>query len=112
MSNLLNVKEIQNKKLKSSTKKEINKVVYHINRKDDKTINTVLFKDIVSSFEKKYGVNNIMVRAVNNTGMMTFKSFAQNELDFIDFHEYYQNKVASEKNFEYFYSVEITILKK
>ena len=112
IQNMLSIKLLENKELKSSAKKKVEKLVYHINRKDQKTINSGFFRDIVEGFDKKYGTNNIMVRAVNNQGMMTFKSFDQDELDFMDFDDYYKNKVHSIKNFDYFYSVEITIMKK
>ena len=112
MADILNVKEIENKVLKSSAHKQVNKVSYHINRKDNKTINTAMFKDIYDTFEKKYGADNLLVRAVNNTGMMTLKTFGQDELNFIDFDDYYNNKVKSTANFKYFDSIEITILKK
>lgn len=111
MADLLNVKEVENKKVKFS-KSTYDKQVYHINRKDKKTINSSLFRKIYENFEKRYGANSLLIRAVNNEGIKTFKSFDADELNFDDFEEYYKNKVADTNNFEYFYSMEITILKK
>jgi len=87
------------------------KIVYHINRKDNKVFNSTMFRDTYKVLEKKYGVNNLMVRASNNTGIFTFKSFAEDELNFINFHEYYENKVKSIDEFGYFYNMEVTVLK-
>ena len=109
--NLLNIKTVETKPVNFS-KTKYEKLIYHINRKDNKTINSALFRDIYNAFEKKHGTHNLMVRAVNSEGMKTFKSFDMDELNFEDFHEYYENKVKFTDKFEYFISVEITILKK
>ena len=50
MSNILDVTEIENKPVTFS-KNKYTKVVYHINRKDNKTINSQLFRDIYKGFE-------------------------------------------------------------
>ena len=110
MSSLLNVTEIESKQVNFS-KKKYNKVVYHINRKDNKTINSILFRDIYKGFESKYGSSALLIRAVNDEGMQTFKSFDNQELNFEDFLPYYENKVHIANKFEYFYSMEVTILK-
>lgn len=100
--------DVQKIKSKKSSKE---KVVYHINRDDEKTINSSLFKDTYNAFVKKYGVHNILVRAQNNQGIFTFKSFDGDELNFTDFHDYYENKVKSDKEFDYFYSLEMTVIR-
>jgi hypothetical protein len=88
------------------------KAVYHINRKDHKEMSSVLVRDTYDWFEKEAGSpNNIMVRVLNSTGIMTLKGFNANELNFIDYDEYFVNRVHSEINFDKFYSMEITVLK-
>ena len=107
--NLLNVSEVENKKLKVKGGQDYTKKVFHINRKDETTINSVLFQDIYNSFSKKYQPENVMVRAVSNSGLFSFKTFGESNLNFKEFHEYFQNKVSNSDQFEYFYSVEITV---
>jgi hypothetical protein len=110
MANLLNVQETENKLFKNKGGDSFHKKVYHINRKDDKTINSVLFRDIYDNFANKYGSKNVMVRALNNTQYMTFKGFGDTILNFENFNEYYENRVKDASKFEYFYSIEISVI--
>jgi hypothetical protein len=106
----LKIKPVETLKLKSkSGTKE--KIVYHINRDNKKTINSKMFRDTYDVFAKKYGANNLLIRGANNEGIFTFKGFSDDELSFIDFHEYLKNKVKSISEFDYFYSLEFTVLK-
>jgi hypothetical protein len=109
MANILNVEQIENKLLKVKNGNDYHKKVYHINRTDNKTINSKMFKDIFEDFAKKYGAKNVMVRGLCNDGLFTFKGFNEENLNFENFHEYFANRVKDTMNFEYFYSVEITL---
>jgi len=106
----LKIKPVETLKLKSkSGTKE--KIVYHINRDKDKTINSKMFRDAYDVFANKYGAKNLLIRGANNQGIFTFKGFGDDELNFTDFHEYYSNKVKDKSEFDYFYSLEFTVLK-
>ena len=105
----LNIKKVNKKILKSKNHPDIVQSTFHINRSEEAPINTALFRDIYGSYEKKFGAHNLLVRAVNNTGMMTLKTFDEDNLSFQDFHQYYQNRVKDTQSFEYFYSLEITV---
>ena len=108
MSKLLNIEKTIDKEIRPKERK----IVYNINRKDETPIKTVLFRDVYKSFAEKYGVNNLMVRAVNNTGVFTYKGFKDMDMNLDDMDDYYENRVKSTKEFDYWYSLEITILKK
>jgi hypothetical protein len=108
--NNLDINIVSTKNIKKQSK-ILKRTVFHINRKNNTHINTGQLKDIYESFRDKYGNNNIMIRAVNSTGMFTFKGFDGIDLDVQDHDDYYENKVASTSQFEYFYSVEITVQK-
>jgi hypothetical protein len=110
MANVLNVQEIENKYFNNKGGDSYHKKVFHINRKDERTINTVLFRDIYDNFSKKYRSKNTMVRAVNNTQMFTLKGFGDVSLNFENFNEYFENRVKDPSKFEYFYSIEITVI--
>ena len=110
MANLLNVNEIDNKYIKVKNGNDYHRKTYHIDRKDKHTINSVLFEDIYKNFAKKYGAQNVMVRALCNSGLFTFKGFNETSLNFQHFHEYFQNRVKDTDNFEYFYNMEITVI--
>lgn len=107
----LNVKKVITKHLKSKGRPDIEQSTYHINRTDNKTINTKLFNDIYNTYQKKFGADNVLVRAVNNEGMRTLKAFGESEVNLQEFHQYYQNRVKDTTQFEFFYSLEITIKK-
>jgi LPS O-antigen subunit length determinant protein (WzzB/FepE family) len=107
----LNVKKVITKQLKSKGRPDIEQSTYHINRTDNKTINTKLFNDIYNTYQKKFGADNVLVRAVNNEGMRTLKAFGESEVNLQEFHQYYQNRVKDTTQFEFFYSLEITIKK-
>ena len=108
--NNLDINIVSSKNIKNKSK-ILKRTVFHINRKNSTHINTGQLKDIYESFKEKYGNNNIMLRAVNNTGIFTFKGFNQDNLDIQDLDDYYENKVANTSQYEYFYSVEITVQK-
>ena len=110
MANILNVQEIENKYFKNKGGDNYHKKVYHINRKDEKTINSVLFRDIYDNFANKYGSKNVMVRALNNTQMFTFKGFGETSLNFENFNEYFENRVKDPSKFEYFYNIEMSVI--
>jgi hypothetical protein len=105
----LNIKKVSTKNLKSKGHPDVVQTTFHINRNEEAPINSALFRDIYNGYEKKFGAHNVLVRAVNNTGMMTLKGFGENDLMFLDFHQYYQNRVKDPKHFYYFYSLEITV---
>jgi len=105
----LNIQKVNQKRLKSKGNPDIVQSTFHINRTEEAPINTKLFRDIYGRYEKKFGAHNLLVRAVNNTGIMTLKTFGEEELTFQDFHQYYQNRVKDTQSFEYFYSLEITV---
>jgi hypothetical protein len=111
MANLLNITEIDNKLIKVKNGNDYHRKTYHIDRKDKKTINSILFQDIYNNFSKTYSAEKVMVRALCNTGLFTFKGFNENSLNFQHFHEYFQNRVKDTDNYEYFYSMEITVIK-
>ena len=108
MSNLLKIEKTIDKEIRPKERK----MVYNIKRKDETPIKTVLFRDVYKSFVNKYGASNLMVRAVNNTGIFTYKGFKDEDLKLDDMEDYYENRVKSSKEFEYWYSMEITIIKK
>ena len=110
MKDLLNIKKITDKKV-FIQHDEYEEECYHINRIDNKDINTQMFKDIYSNLKTKYGAKSILVRALNNQHLFTFKGFDEEELNFEDFEEYYKNKVQYTDKFEYFKSLQITVLK-
>ena len=107
MNNLdINIVSTKNIKVKS---KIIKRTVFHINKKSKTHFNTGEMKDIYESFRDKYGNNNIMVRALNNTMHFTFKSFSENVLMIQDMDDYYRDKVEDPTEFKWFYSIEITV---
>ena len=108
MQNLLNIQEKENKLIKRKNGNPFHKKVLQINRTDKTTINSALFRDIFSNFSKKYGAENLIIRGLSNTGIFTFKELGETNLNFIDFHEYFQNRVKDTNQFEYFYNVEVT----
>ena len=108
--NNLDINIVSNKNIKKQNKM-VKRTVFHINKKSNNHFNTGELKDIYESFRDKYGNNNIMVRAVNNTMPFTFKGFDQNSLTIQDMDDYYENKVADTTEFKYFYSIEITVQK-
>jgi hypothetical protein len=107
----LNIIKVNTKNLKSKGNPDIVQSTYHINRNDSKQINSTMFKDIYTTYQKKFGAENVLVRGVNSEGMRTLKSFGDNDLNFQDFYQYYQNRVKDTSKFEQFYSVEITVRK-
>jgi len=108
MANLLNIVKSIDKEIRPRE----HKLVYNINRRDETPIKTVLFRDVYQNFVNKYGANNLMVRAVNNTGLFTYKGFKDNDLQLEDMEDYWAGYVRSAKEFEYWYSMEITVIKK
>ena len=63
----------------------------------------------LSSFSKKYGAENVIVRGLTNTMPYTFKSYGETSLNFQEFHEYFENRVKDTSQFEYFYNIEIQV---
>lgn len=108
MNQLIDATLIENKVIREHERK----LVYHINRVDKTKITTQLFRDVHQQFSNRYGNNNIMLRAVNNTGVFTYKGFRDIDLNLDEMEDYYENKVKSIKEFDYWYSIEVTILKK
>lgn len=108
--NNLDINIVSSKNIKKQNK-IIKRTVFHINKKSNTHFNTGELKDIYESFRDKYGNNNIMVRAVNNTMPFTFKGFDQESLTIQDMDDYYENKVANTSEFKNFYSIEITVQK-
>ena len=69
---LLNIQLTQAKKIKGLGKsKPKDLLIYDIHRNDKKQISMALFKDTYKTFKKKYGEQNLMVRALNDTQWVT-----------------------------------------
>ncbi len=103
---LLNIEKTEDKVFQNKYRK----VVYSVYRKDETPIKTILFRDIANTFINKYGVNNVMIRAENNTGIFTYKAF-DSEFQVDDMDDYWEGRVKSTKEFEYWYNIQITIRK-
>ena len=111
MSSVFEVKEVENLNVKFG-KVIKHKEVYQIHRKDNERMNSTMVRDIYNAFEKKAGApTNVMMRVLNSTGILTLKGFNEDTLNFEDFDDYFKNRVHSEKNFDQFYSIEITLMK-
>jgi len=78
---------------------------------EDKEIDVYEVRNMLANIQKSLGPDaKIMVRAMNVQRLFTFKSFKSDELNMMDFEEYYENKVADTEKFEKFSYVEITSL--
>ena len=97
---LLNIQLTQAKKIKGIGKsKPKDLLIYDIHRNDKKQISMALFKDTYKTFKKKYGEQNLMVRALNDTQWFCFKGFSDPDLEIEDFEDYYENRVVSQQKF-------------
>jgi hypothetical protein len=105
-SNIFNMKITNEQKIKQGkSMKDLR--TFTITRKNEKDMNMANFKDVYGVFKKKYGVENLMVRALNDTQFFTFKGFTDSGLDIQDFEEYYQDRVANKEKFNMFSQVQI-----
>ena len=110
MSDIFKIELTNEKKIKTGKNKESKLRTFTINRKNNKQMNMANFKDVYNVFKKKYGVEKIVVRAMNDTMFFTFKGFTDTELNIGDFEEYYMNKVDITKKFNMFNQVQISVL--
>ncbi len=110
MSKIFDINLTNETKIKQGkTMKDL--LTYTILRKNKNQMNMANFKDVYNVFKKKYGSENLMVRALNDTQFFTFKGFTDSGLDIQDFEEYYQDRVANKEKFNMFYTVQIYVLK-
>jgi hypothetical protein len=86
-------------------------LIYDISRNDKQEMNMKEFKDMYKGFKTKYGTENLMVKALNDTQWFTFKGFSDSGLDVQDFEDYYKNRVASKEKFNQFYQIQMTVMK-
>jgi hypothetical protein len=68
-------------------------------------------RSILANMQLSLGPDaKIMVRAMNNQHLFTFKGFNCDELNMMDFEKYYKNKVLDTEKFEKFSFIQITSL--
>jgi hypothetical protein len=76
-----------------------------------KQLDTDDVHSILTNIQKSLGPDaKIMIRGMNAQRFFTFKSFADDELQLIDFDEYYKNKVHDTEKFEKFSFIQVTSL--
>ena len=109
MSSIFNMKIAEEKTIKQG-KKTKKLTIYDISRKNNQQMNMANFKDVYNVFKKKYGAENLLVRALNDTQWFSFKAFTDSGLNIQDFEEYYENRVAHTEKFNMFYQTQITVL--
>ena len=85
--------------------------IRHFNRKDNKVISIPFFRKICEKLYEKYGVHNVAIRAMTHTGFFTFKGFSDDDVDILDYDEYFVNKVRDPSKFKEIIQIEATILK-
>jgi len=107
--NKYNKQVLQNEKFKNSTKTTV-----QINKSNKTQMDVDDVSEIVKGLEavaKKKGEKiKIMVRALLIDKWITLKGYDQ-ELDLMDFDEYYDNKVADKSKFEKFIQLQISVAK-
>ena len=76
-----------------------------------KQIDVDELQNILAGIQRRVGSDvKIMVRAMNDHRLFTFKGFDATELKIKSFEEYYENRVKETEKFEKFKFVEITTL--
>jgi hypothetical protein len=107
--NKYNKQVLQNEKFKNSTKTTV-----QINKTNKTQMEVSDVSEIVKGLQavanKKGEKVKIMVRALLVDKWITLKGYDQ-ELDLMDFGEYYENKVADSSKFDKFIQLQVSIAK-
>ena len=102
------VEKNEKKKAIFNNKQNLTELDYSFPNKQIITPGDVL--ELSGMLSTKYGANNIMIRALNNTQWFSLKGFNKDLLNFEDYDDYYDGRVNDTSQFTFFYQLQVSIL--